>query len=81
MKHLTTINQRTIEEDLFEGYGVNFSTIDGNEATLGNEGDNNYPEYHLTLIDKQVDINFKKDLDALLCWLIDKEYFTIIEEC
>lgn len=81
MKTLTTINMRAIRESLNNGDDVDFSTIDGNEVTLRNEGDKYHPEYHLTLIDKQVDIDYKNDLDRCLGWLIDKEYFIIIEEC
>lgn len=80
MKHLQTINKKAIISNIFEGYGENFSTIDGREASVGNEGDNNYPEYHLTLTQEQVDINFKEDLDSLLYWLITKEYFNCVED-
>lgn len=38
------------------------------------------PEYHLTLIDEQVDINFKEDLGGLLEWLVRKEYFNCVED-
>ena len=80
MKHRQTRNKKAIISNICEGYGENFSTIDGREASVGNAGDNPYHESPLPLTQEQVDINFKEDLDSLLYWLITKEYFNCVED-
>lgn len=78
---LRTLCHGDVRKSFKAGYGVNFSTIDGRIASAAKEqGEDELPSYKLTLCGLGYEIDFRNNLDHMMEWLSDNEYFMLIEE-